>query len=99
MSNNYRFFKTFSVSLNDKEKETLYNDYVLRVNSSYGGLESPLSYDDFFSQDGFYERINMRWLHCRYRQTLNFSIYKCQVKNGQKCAVKIPHFDLIQVYL
>jgi len=75
MSNNYRFFKTFSVSLNDKEKETLYNDYVLRVNFSYGGLESPLSYDDFFSQDSFYERINMRCLHCRYRQTLNFSIY------------------------
>src|SRR5690554_5893655 len=25
--------------------------------------------------------------------------YKCQVKNGQMCAVKIPHFVSIQVYL
>jgi len=24
----------------------------------------------------------------------NVNRYKCRVKNGQKCAVKIPHFDL-----
>jgi nicotinamide riboside transporter PnuC len=26
-------------------------------------------------------------------------VYKCQVKNGQKCAVKIPQFDSILTYL
>src|SRR5690625_144322 len=82
-NNNYRFFKTYSISLNDKEKENLYNEYFLIVAVFSGGFETPLSYDDYFNQVGFYERINMRCLHCRYRQTLHFSIYKHLIRSNE----------------